>query len=387
MNRVREFIKHVKKDPFVMLLHVGTGVSLIGFCSSDQLNIRVGSICSGLSAIAFNLTRDPKIIPPLYWSLAFMSTNMYHVSMIVAERRQYSLNKEELDIYEQHFKDSGMRPLQFKRLLENGTKKSFPAGYHFAQAGNPTRDKVWLLLSGEVQVSIEGVDVSTITASAQQCFIGEIHILEKSIGMHLDVVSAASKAKELLNASSTNNKNVLDFSEHPTNRTVHLHSANVTVDKNNPVVAIEWESNFILSLLSEKGSELASALHNVLLCSVLRKLKQNVIHHNKHVYMALIEACITSGEVSKIERKAVRTFMLNHSIDYSFHLACLQHQGWTEDDWNHGKKAHDNYISDWIVSESLNTLLMKATGNVSNSNSGNDNTTRNVNVNSSESAV
>jgi hypothetical protein len=154
MNAVRNFVNTIKdrarNDPALLALHLGTAIGLFGFASSDQLSLRTCAVISGISGIVFNLTRKPKpILGPVYWSVAFFIANGYNINKLLSERADVKLDDEEKEIYVHHFLSSGIRPKQFKRIMEGGKYRVLLPNTRITEQGKEDKaKKVYLLLKG-----------------------------------------------------------------------------------------------------------------------------------------------------------------------------------------------------------------------------------------------
>ena len=78
-------------------------------------------------------------------------------------------------------------------------------------------------------------------------------------------------------------------------------------------------------------------------------------------YRSLLQALVAVKKIDLLEKKALKKFREDHSIDYKDHLSVLHELGWTEEDYYHGVKhdPHDIKYSDNNVKESLSTMLLK----------------------------
>lgn len=93
---------------------------------------------------------------------------------------------------------------------------------------------------------------------------------------------------------------------------------------------------------------------------------------NLETYRSLLQALVAVKKIDWLERKALKKFREDHSIDYKDHLLVLYELGWTEDDYYHGVKHDTNDIkySDNKVKESLSTMLWKVSSSTENHTAG-----------------
>ena len=169
-NRFRTFAKHgydiAKNDRAYIYMNLGTVTGLVGFCMSDPLPLRSCSIVSSVTGMYFQLTRIPvHSYVPIYWGCCFMAVNIYKIIELLHERRSIHLSDAEEDIYCHHFQRSGMRPTQFKRLMQNSVIRSHKSGALIAEEGKPVPNTLLLLMNGTVRIQKNNEDIYIVDAT------------------------------------------------------------------------------------------------------------------------------------------------------------------------------------------------------------------------------
>ena len=333
-NRLVEKALHFRKDPGTLLLHVGTCCALVGFSLSDQLHLRAGSMISGLASVFFNLTRVPKVVAPVYWSAAFFSANVYNVYLIFMDRRDCTLTEDEEKIYVNNFKQSGMRPIQFKHIYDNGKINHFDKDEDLSTKKN----KVWLLINGELEISVDDEPIATISDEDTHAFVGEVDLLNRDFTHPPAAIpTATSPATDKKTTKSPVEVEELKLSSISNTKT-RPHARVCIKVTSETVSALEWDESFLFGMLHEK-SESAIKLHNVLLTAILRKLKHNNQAAHQHTYSALLSTALEDGKIDVTERKMLKHYREHHAISDAYQSRCLAKYGWSDLDYSRGYKT------------------------------------------------
>jgi CRP-like cAMP-binding protein len=306
-----------------VFLHLGTGTALIGFCCEDPLKLRCASVVSSCTGIYFNLSRKPvPIKAPVYWSCLFITANLFNIGKLLYERSQVVLSESDEALYAKHFMPAGMRPRQFKKLLDAGKWTSYDANHHLTVYGEP-QPKVFLLLKGTLHVSIRNERVNTITeANPQQCFIGEISLLESA-----EAANSHTSQTELQPIPS---------------------SATVVVAPESSAECLEWDKTFLVTALKEK-SEFAARLRSVFLQSMLKRLQRGNVdadESHRQTYAILLRACVAEGTVGPAQKRAIEQYASLQGIDPAWHADCLRTLDWTPQEWENGVRVPSNHTLD-----------------------------------------
>lgn len=320
-----------KKDPAVVILNVGTCIGLYGFSTSDPMTLRSCSMTAGVSSIIFNLTRQPHpLYIPCYWSSAFFLANAYNINKLLQERSTVEMTEDEENIYAKHFLPSGLRPRQFIRLLDASKLLVFSEGQVLTTQGKPD-ERIFLLLKGKLDVIIDKQCVSSLSSEDSMCFIGEVSLLKYDNEQEF-----CSSVAELSKNLKHQHHQMTINSEIKQNSTI-VSSATVIVPNNETVHVLMWEKRFILDLLHEH-SEISNKLRALLLSTVLLKLAKKNRENTKNTYYVLLKACLSGGEISALEKKALRSYRAENEIDDSYHIQCLLNCNWTEEEFIDGIK-------------------------------------------------
>lgn len=310
LNRARvsaqETLQVIKNDRGLLLLHLGTATGLLGFCMTDPIPLRTCSIISSTASIAFALTRNPILsYAPVAWSSLFIAVNSFKIGQILFSRMDTTLSELEEEVYTKHFMPFGVRPRQFRRLVNAATMHTYePDSLIEKEIMFPSKTSVKLLMQGEATVYKEGKSLYTIDANFPICFIGDLSLLE--------LEDSVVRLKPFISS--------------------------VRAGSNSSVITLEWDHDYLLKILGEK-SELSTQLRSVLTNSVIQKLIDMDQTNSKTKYINLLEAFAVDGVIDRLEKGVLNEYRKNHNIDDSTHRKGLAAIGWTPEDFERGKKS------------------------------------------------
>ena len=125
-----------------------------------------------------------------------------------------------------------MRPRQFVTLLNASRKNTYSPGTHLTEQGKDL-DKVYLLLEGKLNITVDKEVVAVMKADDSMCFIGEMNLLQRQ-------KITAAKDHAIRNLADTN-----EF-------TGGGSSATVIVSSDGSAQVLEWDKvrgHFMASVL------------------------------------------------------------------------------------------------------------------------------------------
>lgn len=317
----KEAAHALRSDKGLLFLNLGTATGLLGFCMTDPIPLRSCSIISSGASIFFALTRSPVLsYVPVVWSSLFIAVNAMKISNILLSRLDTTLTELEEEVYSKHFLPFGMRPRQFKRLLEGSTSRSYEAGSLVeSETTFPSKTTVKLLTKGEASVFKNNRHLFTIDAEKPICFIGDMSLLE--------LEDSVVRAKPFVSSARAGTQTLL---------------------------TLEWEQSFLLDILREK-TEMSAQLRSVLTNSVMRKLIDIDESNSKSKYITLLRAFAVNGTIGELEKKVLLQYKLNHDISEDVHARGLEVLGWSEAEFLAGHK-------EVTLAQSLQNLQNKMAG-------------------------
>lgn len=144
----------------------------LAFLMRDILYLRVLAIFSSISAFIYYMFY---LAEPLYigvtWETVFITVNLVQICILLYERRDINLTKEEEKIYHTVFKH--FLPFQFKKLISIGNFVDAGEGTILIEQGEKV-ENIMLVISGMADVIIDG---KCVAHCKEGNFIGEISFL------------------------------------------------------------------------------------------------------------------------------------------------------------------------------------------------------------------
>ena len=152
--------------------HLAFGLIAFSFLVKDILWLRVMSILASLFSIFYNYTipAEPMWLA-INWNIVFVLVNMYHIAVIVYEKRPIKMAPKDKELYETLFKD--LTPVEFLKITKISDWKMFKCGERIIKHGTPVTDLI-LIYNGTVDVAVDGKMVAQLKDGQ---FVGEMSFL------------------------------------------------------------------------------------------------------------------------------------------------------------------------------------------------------------------
>ena len=152
--------------------HLAFGLIAFSFIVKDILWLRLVSILASLFSVLYNwvIPVEPMWIP-IGWNFVFVALNLYHIAIIVYEKRPVHMSPKHKELYETMFKN--MTPVEFLKITKLADWIHFKAGELITQKGHavPTLN---LIYNGTVDVVVENKTVAELKDGQ---FVGEMSFL------------------------------------------------------------------------------------------------------------------------------------------------------------------------------------------------------------------
>jgi hypothetical protein len=155
------------------LLHLANLLYLLSYSVRDILWLRMITIVAMVLLGAFYFATEQWA--PVYWQAAFLGINLFHVVLLVHERRPIQLSEEERCLHQQ-----ALKPLtahQVRRLASQGTWCDAQIGEILLRESTPNNG-LRLLVTGEASVSVAGKEIAKLHGSQ---FFGEMSFLTGNV--------------------------------------------------------------------------------------------------------------------------------------------------------------------------------------------------------------
>lgn len=152
--------------------HLAFGLIAFSFLVKDILWLRVVSILASLFSVFYNYTipADPMWLA-INWNIVFILVNLYHVAVIVYEKRPIKMSPKDKELYETLF--SEMTPVEFLKITKIAEWRPFVSGEKVIRHGTPVTDLI-LIYNGTVDVVVDNKWVAELKDGQ---FVGEMSFL------------------------------------------------------------------------------------------------------------------------------------------------------------------------------------------------------------------
>jgi len=152
--------------------HLAFGLIAFSFIVKDILYLRLVSILASLFSVFYNwvIPVEPMWIP-IGWNFVFVLLNLYHIAVLMYEKRPVKMNDKNTELYETLFKD--MTPVEYLKVSKIAEWKNFESGEIIIKQGTPVKD-LHLIYNGTVDVAVKGKKVAELKDGQ---FVGEMSFL------------------------------------------------------------------------------------------------------------------------------------------------------------------------------------------------------------------
>ena len=156
--------------------HLAFGLIAFSFLVKDILYLRILSILASLFSVFYNfyIPIEPMWLP-IGWNIVFVVVNLYHIAVIIYEKRPVHMDDKNNELYETLFKD--LTPVEYLKISKAAIWKTFKSGEVLTRQEHLVPDLV-LIYNGTIDVSVGGKKVAVLKDGQ---FVGEMSFLtEKS---------------------------------------------------------------------------------------------------------------------------------------------------------------------------------------------------------------
>ena len=152
--------------------HLAFGLIAFSFLVKDILWLRIVSIVASLFSVFYNwvIPVEPMWIP-IGWNFVFVALNVYHIAVIIYEKRPIKMEPKDKELYETLFKD--LSPVEYLKISKVAEWKTYKSGEKIIRQGTPVTDLI-LIYNGTVDVAVDGKGVAQLKDGQ---FVGEMSFL------------------------------------------------------------------------------------------------------------------------------------------------------------------------------------------------------------------
>ncbi|CDI75563.1 hypothetical protein, conserved [Eimeria praecox] len=154
-----------------VVVTAGSLLSLTATLMADMRLLRTFNLLAGFCYFSYNWSRRPRLTDAALWNVVFLVLNTVMLWRVHTEHREVSFSSDELDIFQRYFLPAGMSPRQFRRLLRQGSWRTFPQGYVLQQEGSNC-EMLCFVARGAVEISQGGEIVDTYRGGETGAVLG-----------------------------------------------------------------------------------------------------------------------------------------------------------------------------------------------------------------------
>ena len=156
--------------------HLAFGLIAFSFLVKDILWLRIVSILASLFSVLYNwvIPVEPMWIA-VGWNIVFIILNLYHIAVIIYEKRPIKMAPKDKELYETLFKD--LSPVEYLKISKVARWEKYKSGETIIRQEHLVPDLI-LIYNGTVDVVVDKEKVAELRDGQ---FVGEMSFLtEKS---------------------------------------------------------------------------------------------------------------------------------------------------------------------------------------------------------------
>jgi len=152
--------------------HLAFGLIAFSFLVKDILYLRVLSILASLFSVLYNfyIPVEPMWLA-INWNIIFVLVNIYHIAVIIYEKRPVKMSTKEKELHETMFR--GLTPVEFLKITKIAQWKKYKTPLPIITQGKPVKDLI-LIYNGTVDVLVNDKKVAELKDGQ---FVGEMSFL------------------------------------------------------------------------------------------------------------------------------------------------------------------------------------------------------------------
>tara|TARA_B100000214_G_C23966004_1_gene627736 strand:+ start:1628 stop:2284 length:657 start_codon:yes stop_codon:yes gene_type:complete len=152
--------------------HLAFGLIAFSFLVKDILWLRLVSVLASLFSIFYNwvIPIEPMWIA-IGWNFIFILLNLYHIAVIIYEKRPVQMSPKHKELYETMFKE--MTPVEFLKITKIADWVHFKSGEVITQQKHAV-ETLNLIYNGTVDVAVDSKKVAELKDGQ---FVGEMSFL------------------------------------------------------------------------------------------------------------------------------------------------------------------------------------------------------------------
>ena len=156
--------------------HLAFGLIAFSYLVKDIMYLRILSIVASLFGMFFNYTvpTEPLWLP-IGWNAIFVMVNIYHISVLLYEKRPVQMDDKNTELYNTLFKE--LTPVEYLKISKAACWKNYEPNDVLIRQQHLVPDLI-LIYNGTIDVKVDGNKVAELRDGQ---FVGEMSFLtEKS---------------------------------------------------------------------------------------------------------------------------------------------------------------------------------------------------------------
>ena len=156
--------------------HLAFGLIALSFLVKDIFWLRLMSITASCFSIFYNyfIPAEPMVIA-IFWNGVFIAVNLYHIAIILYEKRQVKMDDKNQELYDTLFKE--MTPVEYLKISRAAKWELVKSGQRIITQGMPVPD-LYLIYNGTVDVVVDNEKIAELKDGE---FVGEMSFLTEKV--------------------------------------------------------------------------------------------------------------------------------------------------------------------------------------------------------------
>lgn len=156
--------------------HLAFGLIAFSFLVKDIFWLRIVSIAASLFSVLYNyiIPAEPMWLA-INWNFVFIAVNLYHIAVILYEKREVKMDDKNQELYDTLFKE--MTPVEYLKISRAAKWELVKAGQRIITQGMPVPD-LYLIYNGTVDVLVDNEQIAELKDGE---FVGEMSFLTEKV--------------------------------------------------------------------------------------------------------------------------------------------------------------------------------------------------------------
>ena len=156
--------------------HLAFGLIAFSFLVKDIFWLRIVSIAASLFSVLYNyiIPAEPMWLA-INWNFVFIAVNLYHIAVILYEKREVKMDDKNQELYDTLFKE--MTPVEYLKISRAAKWELVKSGQRIITQGMPVPD-LYLIYNGTVDVLVDNEQIAELKDGE---FVGEMSFLTEKV--------------------------------------------------------------------------------------------------------------------------------------------------------------------------------------------------------------